>query len=590
MTTLTNKLCKLLYAVFVCMFFLSCQKDIDYVSINGQGPDLITKVNSSVSGFVTDENNIAVKDASVIVGGINTTTDKYGYFEIKNVQVVQNAAVVTVSKNGYFKGIKTYGATNNKAAFFRIKLIPKINAGTISASSGGNITLSNGLIVSLPANGVVTASNSSAYTGTINVAAHWIDPTGADLNKTMPGDLRGIDETGSLKGLTTYGMVAVELTGASGELLQIASGKKATLTIPLPTAVLASAPSSIPLWYFDESLGLWKQDGSAVKTGNTYVGDVSHFSFWNFDIPNAYVPLSFNIVDAAGNPISNAYVEIGTVPVTWSHASGYADASGYVSLYVAPNTQYSLTVYSYCSFYLPAYTQNFNVSTNALYLGNITLSAANTASLTGIVTDCTNNPVSNGFVIIQNGNDNFRQSLGSNGSFNYNTIICTTGSNITVIGGDFTNFQQSLPMNLTLTPGANNLPNLQACGVTIQQEYFNYNVDGNNYSITYPSGSFIEWAWGPTGTQVLGGNNASNAVTTFDSQNIGLNSIQDLGGFKCSQVQDSMIVTTPVHVNITEYGNIGEYISGNFSGTLTGIHIPVATYNISCNFRVKRSF
>lgn len=41
----------------------------------------------------------------------------------------------------------------------------------------------------------------------------------------MPGDLRGIDTDGYMKGLTTYGMAAVELTGAGGESLQIADGK-----------------------------------------------------------------------------------------------------------------------------------------------------------------------------------------------------------------------------------------------------------------------------------------------------------------------------------------------------------------------------
>ena len=42
-------------------------------------------------------------------------TDEYGFFEIKNVQVVKTAAVVTVTKIGYFKGIKTFGATADKA-------------------------------------------------------------------------------------------------------------------------------------------------------------------------------------------------------------------------------------------------------------------------------------------------------------------------------------------------------------------------------------------------------------------------------------------------------------------------------------------
>ncbi len=63
-------------------------------------------------------------------------TDKYGYFEVKNIKVVMNAATVTVSKTGYFKGIKTYLATAGKAAFFRIKLIPKTIAGNVNGRPG----------------------------------------------------------------------------------------------------------------------------------------------------------------------------------------------------------------------------------------------------------------------------------------------------------------------------------------------------------------------------------------------------------------------------------------------------------------------
>jgi len=70
---------------------------------------------------------------------------------------------------------------------------------------------------------------------------------------------------------------------------KIASDKKATITMPLSGLLSAAPPTSIPLWYFNESNGLWKQDGTATKTGNTYVGEVSHFSWWNCDLPNATV-------------------------------------------------------------------------------------------------------------------------------------------------------------------------------------------------------------------------------------------------------------------------------------------------------------
>ena len=171
MITLKNKFRQLILCVFATVFLLSCQKDIDHASTDFQFPDFTTKVTSSVSGFVTDENDAAVLGASVIFGNITTSTDKYGFFEVKNAEVVKTAAIVAVSKSGYFKGIKTYAATTGKATFFRIKLIPKTNVGNVSGSTGGNVTLGNGLIISLPADAVVNAATNAVYTGTVNVAA-----------------------------------------------------------------------------------------------------------------------------------------------------------------------------------------------------------------------------------------------------------------------------------------------------------------------------------------------------------------------------------------------------------------------------------
>ena len=182
--------------VFSLMFFISCQKEISDTNPlptepTNELPDLSTKVSSSVSGFVTDENDAPLLGAIVTMGAGSFTTDKYGYFEIKNKDVVKNAAVVTVSMNGYFKGIKTYIAEAGKSAFFRIKLIPKTTAGTFSATAGGEVTLTGGLKISFPSDAIAVAANGTAYTGTVNVAASWINPTATDLSRIMPGDLRG---------------------------------------------------------------------------------------------------------------------------------------------------------------------------------------------------------------------------------------------------------------------------------------------------------------------------------------------------------------------------------------------------------------
>jgi hypothetical protein len=582
-----------LLLIFTLSVFFSCQKDL---SLDDGGtvitpPDLSTKISSSVSGFVTDENDTAVLGASVQFGSVTTTTDKYGYFEAKNVQVVKEAAVVTVSKTGYFKGIKTYMAKEGKSAFFRIKLMPKNIIGTISAASGGIIAQPNGFSVKLTAGSIVNASTNTAYTGQVNIAAYWINPTAADLAKIMPGDLRGINTDGALKLLQTFGMAAVELTGASGELLQIVNGQKATLTFPIPSTLSASAPASIPLWYFDEANGLWKQEGTATKTGSMYTGDVGHFSFWNCDLPANYVQFNCTLKNSAGNPLPYTIVRI-TVAGTNNSGWGFTDSSGYVGGAVPANANLVLDVLSNYGCSTPMYTQNFTTTNVNISLGIITVPTANNiATLNGTVTNCASLPVTNGYILVQEGFAFTRYPLNNLGAYSFAKIFCSFPQNVTLIAEDAATQQQSANVTYVVNAGTNTVANIQACGVTTQQ-FINYTINSTPYSFTSPADTFSYFNNLQTWISLTGYRPtppSSNVNFYMANTGIAVGSTQTLQSFYASQITDTMRITTPILVNITEYGAIGQFAAGNFTGTFTGAAPANTQYNVTCNFRLRRN-
>lgn len=592
---------KTILPLLAVLFFLSCQKEVssDLGGNNVVTPDLTTKVTSSVSGFVIDETNAPVENAVVSVGGNTASTDKYGYFNIKNVQVVKTAATVTVSKPGYFKGIKTYIADNNKSAFFRIKLLPKTPGGNIDAAAGGNVTLSSGMIIALPANGVVVAASNAAYTGPVTVSASWIDPVAADLNQVMPGDLRGINTEGAIKRLTSYGMVAVELTGSGGQLLQIAPGKTATLTFPIPSSISGSAPSSIPLWSFDESNGLWKEEGSATKTGNTYVGSVSHFSFWNCDVPNDYIQLDLTVHNSDGQPISFALVKVTDLGSTYNSAAyGYTDSSGFVRGAVPANTQLKVEVYSNYWCTSSNYSQTVTTTTANLSLGTIIINtSASSATVTGTVVDCSNNPVSNGNIIVHEGWQYTRYPLNADGTFSISRMLCSGTGTVSLIPEDAANAVQGSPVTQTLTTGANAVGTLQACGVSIA-EFMTWAVDGGaSTTLTPPVDSLGQYGSGSTNSFFISGSANAGGGTTFNSISFGVDatgiavgSTQILQNIYVSQMntQNLTITTNPV-VNITEYGPVGGFIAANFTANVLDNTTSVS-HTVVCSFRVRRVF
>lgn len=577
--------------VVIASLFLSCHKDINPDGFD-QPADLITKVNSSVSGFVTDEFDGAVIGATVVMGTGNVTTDKFGYFEIKNVQVVKNASCVTVSKTGYFKGIKTYMAVEGKPAFLRIKLIPKKSIGQISSSTGGNVSMVNGLNISLPAGAVMNAATNAAYSGTINITAYWLNPEASDITRIMPGDLQGINAWGSMKILNTYGMAAIELTGGAGELLQLAPGKKATLTIKIPATYLSSAPSSIALWYFDETTGLWREEGSAVKSGDSYVGDVNHFSFWNCDVSANFVYFDGSIGDAVGNPLSSALVKVSVVSDPANFRYGYTDAIGYVGGAVPANSQLLLEIFSEagCS---PIYSQLFTTAGNPVSLGNIIL-AGGFAHISGTLTNCSSGSVSNGGVIMHKGILSYFYPVTPSGTFNFLTALCSNNTSVNFIGEDFTAIQESNVLPYNLVQGNNTIGNIITCG-NGQQEYFYFSINGTSYWFTNPLDIIyqnLNTTSSPQVDAIIQGLPLLSpvyAMLTFEHQNIAAGVSQLLRVFLCSQINASINPSTPVVVNITEYGPIGNFMSGNFSGVFIGIPPPNTVYNITCNFRVIRA-
>ncbi len=355
-------------------------------------------VTGGVNGIVVDENNQPVAGVTVTSGTASTTTDRYGAFKFRNISLSKANATVKVIKNGYFNAFRSFPATAGVINNVRIKLIPKTNSGSFTASTGGTISIAGGGKLVMPAN-AITDAGGTAYSGTVNVAMAWIDPSSADLPFTLMGDLRGITTGGEERGLSTYGMLGVELTGPGGVPMKVAAGKTAELTFPIPASLLSGAPATIDLWHFDEATARWKQEGTATKSGSFYIAQVSHFSFWNCDAPFPVIDLCMSFKDNNNQPLVNAQVRIKRV-VNNAYGYGRTDSLGNLCGKVPKDEALVLEVLDICNNVI--YTQNIGPFSAAATLPPVTVNipAANNLIITGTVTNCANANVTNGAVVL----------------------------------------------------------------------------------------------------------------------------------------------------------------------------------------------
>lgn len=272
----------LFHLLLVAAVAISCSKH-DHVSNNDNPPipelpkEGVT-VPSDIFGRIVDELDIPMAGVTVTAGGKTATTDVNGIYIIKEVQLDQARAYITATKQGYFKGSRIFQPVKNGMSRpSLIKLLAMKSIGVISATAGGAVQSAGGTRVEVPANAI------DGYNGQITVVANYVNPTSPDFFARMPGDLAADNAENKRGALISYGMSHIDLLDDAGNKLKIKAGKEVTITLPVPQNLQASASTSIDMWYFDETKGIWKQEGKGTYQNGKYVGKVSHFSVWNYD-------------------------------------------------------------------------------------------------------------------------------------------------------------------------------------------------------------------------------------------------------------------------------------------------------------------
>lgn len=446
---------------FIALAMVSCRKDtIDFIE-DQKGQNY----SGSILGYVVDEAGLPVKDATVKFDNKLKTTDENGVYQFKNVNINSKHNLITIRKDGYFEGSRVFTTDRSNTISVRNILLAKDFDQSFESSTTARI-IKGAISLDFPSDAVVLASGGSPYNGTVKIAMKYLDPSNREIFDQMPGDLAGINTGGQIAAMFSFGMVAVEMQTPSGQLLQVAPGKKVKMSNKLPSALVSKAPSTIPLWYYDENLGYWKEEGEAQLVNDTYVGEVAHFTFWNYDAQAPSIILSGRVVDNLGNPIPNAHVWVIGVGQSGS-GHGNTNADGTFSGMVAKDVLLDVTVTIYiegCNF-TDIYTGQIGPFSTDVTIPDIvaTMGSLNTMVVSGNIVDCASQPVQNGYVKATSGGTLLGYMKINNGQVNANLVTCLALNNVTFVAVDAENIQESDP--ITLPVGSTiNLGVVNACG------------------------------------------------------------------------------------------------------------------------------
>jgi uncharacterized protein (TIGR02145 family) len=438
--------------------------------------------NRDFIGQVINENNQPIEGVEVKVGSVTKYTDAKGIFVIKNASVYEKFAYITAKKSGFINGSRTV-VPNSGSTTIKIMMLSATVVATISSGTPNEVSLINGTKVSFDGN--FKTQTGAAYSGSVKVLLHHLDPSDPTTTDRMPGSLMAQDSGGSQRILETYGMLNVELQDASGNKLQIVN--PTSIEMPISTSQLATAPTTIPFWYFDETLGYWKEEGSATKVGNKYVGTVNHFSWWNCDAPFSTISLGMNVVNTNEVPIAGVRVELVMNTEGGSMtAPGYTNAAGQVFGLVPANQTLTMNIFSTNPACLDQiiYTQQIGPfsSNTILPLVVVPASALNTTIVQGTLTNCDNAPITNGYVWLQSAGQ-FLYTQVTDGSFSFTVLSCSSAAtSFTLEGLDFDNSKSTSLQTGTLNNQTLALGVLQACETSNNIIGALYDIDQNFYT------------------------------------------------------------------------------------------------------------
>ena len=556
----------LLALLVLSIAFSSCNpNDDDTTNTNNNtnfSENFGAKADRDFIGQVVDTNNQPIPNVAVKIGTSTVQTDMNGVFIINQANVNERFAYITAKKAGFIDGSRAMVPTNGKNNV-RIMMIPNTPLATIQSGVASEVALPSGTKVVF--DGAFETEAGVAYSGSVAVAMFHLAASNENISSLMPGMLYAQATDGSAKVLETFGMMQVELKGSAGQKLQIAKTHTAQINMPIEASQLATAPSSIPLWHFDEENGYWKQEGSATKIGNKYVGTVSHFSWWNNDIPNSSIYLSFTFVDINGNPLSNIAIMIVNDLGYFSH--GETDANGQVAGFFPTNQELKVKIFSInvCGF-----TTSLGTFSTSTVVPDIVVGESTTilnSKIVGRLLKCDNSNVNNGYVLLYQ-NNHVVLSPVNNGAFSFNQYYCDGTTNFSLLGFDYDNFQQTGLIQYDFKKPTTSVGNIMTCNSI--NEFVSFQVD-NGPVVFYATNLYTSFelfypATTPYGITFRDGPNNFSIWIRYQLpgfyHNATFTANSGLSGYINSAVNGISF-----DFNIAKAGQIGEFIDMTFDGT-----------------------
>ena len=309
---------------------------------------------SNISAIITTIDGSVVAGVSVDVIDSNGNTleslqsNNIGQFLVSAKP--ESDLVFRLSKNGFANQIIPAQTPSlaNLSVTIDITMMARNPSQTLDIDAGGTLNSTQGAKVTVSSNSFVDAQG-NAVTGNIDVNITPVDVSNTLLLNAFPGQFTGIsDSNGQSTTIATLGTVEF-LFSQNGQPLQLADGATAQIELPLfitthpATNLPINVGDTIELWYLDENSGIWHQEGTGTvvvntssPTGFALLATVSHFTWWNIDVPIDTFNLNVDLNGTVNGGAATIFVDLGANSPMWLQNASRHVIVGTSSHYLVP--------------------------------------------------------------------------------------------------------------------------------------------------------------------------------------------------------------------------------------------------------------
>ena len=458
----------------ILITIVGCRKDEHLMEVV-PGVSEITE-ESKLTGLVVDVDGNAIADAVVTVGNKIKTTDENGVYYFESVDINSNGSLVKIVKLGFTPQFRFAANELGKLSYLNVQMIPEKTIAEFSSSVGGEFTIQNKSKVKFKPNAILN-QDSSAYNGQVVLKGHWFDPFDESTVLNMPGDLRGVDKEGEKVQLATQGMFSLDIYDAQGNELLVGDDVELSFYVG-DKGLDIDGSGTMPLWSLDEETGEWKEEGFSTLEGDYFVGEVSHFSFWNCDYPYPLACISGVIADINGVPIPNAEITI-VVQNSLDCGMGTTNERGYFEAKVPAGVDLVLFVNGACEEGVAIGPLIEGVNDLGLIINNV-----ETGSFIGKLLNCNDQPILNAYVFMQIGIKSKVFYSDQNGEVNGGFVFCDNAE-WKVYAYDFVNKIQSDEIVLSMVNNYVDLGDVNLCNDI--DEFIQFKMWGQDSHIFNPT-------------------------------------------------------------------------------------------------------